>query len=201
MGFSFKKLVKPPKAIRKVVDGGIKNIGLLAKDPKKALGNYTDSTLGVLTLGQGKTIDAFTGGGYSAARGSLRGNTKDIARIGMTVGAGVLTGGAGAFAVNKAFSSGANPLQAALAGAPATQGTEMSWLNDFGTVLNNPIVSDLVSSSKRKPSPPPAQQVIYVPPPAAPITAAAAMDKKTKLMIGGGVLALFMILIFGMKKR
>lgn len=200
MGIKFK--LKAPKAISKIATGAVKNAVLLTKDPKKALGNYTNTMTNVLTLGQGKTIDAFTGGGFSSFQGAFRGNTKDIARVGLTAGAAALTGGSGAFLVNKAFASGASPLEAGLAGATGIEeGSSMSWLKELGDIANSPAVSGLVGA-RRKPSPAPAQessapQIVY----AAPAPAPKQMDNKTKYMIGGGIAAFLFLLFYGKNKR
>jgi hypothetical protein len=200
MGFSFKKAFTPPKAVRKIGDGVVKNAGTLIKDPKKGLGNITDSYVNTITLGQSGLVDQFTGGAVSSLKGAYRGNTKDIARVGITVGAAALTGGTGAFLANKAFASGQGPIQAGL--SAATEGTGMGWLDDTSKFLSNPAVSGIISSSISKPKPMPAPQpvqtVVYQ---QAPATIKPPMDQKTKLMISGGVALFVLALIFGLRGK
>jgi hypothetical protein len=156
----------------------------------------------VATGGNKAQVDALSGGLLSSAELAARGNSKDIARVGVVAGATAAGGPSAGFAVNNVLSQGGNYLQAAMA---AQAGGNMSFLSDGLGFLgsNDPLaklaqnaISGLTSSPKSAPriSSAPAIQTISVP---------SAQGMSTGMMIGIGVATLALIagLFYFFKKR
>ena len=182
------------KAVGKIAEGKVsEGVGDLGE-------TWTKASLDMATGGQRNTVDALTGGLTQSAIDASRGNTKDLIRVGAVAGATAVGGPAAAMAANAALSQGSNIGDIAKAGIAVASGggTNVEWLNSVGNILNNPTVSNLTSGLFNK-SPSPA-------PSAAPVIMTAAapsagMSQSTMMMIGGGVLAIVLVLVVAFKGK
>lgn len=217
MGFSLKKLV--PKAISKPLSSVVKGAGNTAKgvtgglgkvvkgDIKGGLGDISQTAvkfgLDQVTLGNSKKLDGLSGGLVTSIEGAARGNSTDIARLGITAGAAYATGGMGAFAVNSSFAGGGSNEDALLSGISNSTGADMEWLKTASTFINSPIGNTLATSllPKSKPAAPPAApQIVYQA--AAPVLPVPnGLSSKMMMMIGGGVIALVLIIALVFRKK
>lgn len=78
----------------------------------------------------------------------------------------------------------------------------MDWLNQASSFLSNPTVSqiagNLLGNNKPKPAPTPAPVIIQAPAPEIP---KASMSASKIALIGGGVLAVVLVLVFALKRK
>jgi hypothetical protein len=106
----FKKLEKQTRkalgdATKKLADVG-RGVSEISKgNVQKGLGKITDtgvdSFFDYASLGNRKMVNELSGGFVDATKGVYRGNSKDIIRVGATVGAGAFGGPTAAIGVNQ----------------------------------------------------------------------------------------------------
>lgn len=98
---------------------------------------YARTQLDLLTGGNKSKVDDLSGGLLTSYEGAMRGNTKDIARVGLTAGAAYLTGGVLApMAVNMAMASGGDAVDGAIAGVSSGIASS-TGSSGLGSVVKN----------------------------------------------------------------
>lgn len=123
-----KSVKKVGKAVGSVASKAVKSVGNVTKPVTSAVGKIADGKiseglgdigqtgarmgLDIATAGNRDKADALTGGALTSAELAARGNSKDIARVGVTGAAAVVGGPAAAMAVNGVLAQGGNILQA-----------------------------------------------------------------------------------------
>lgn len=151
--------------------------------------------LDVATGGNKDKVDALTGGLMTAAEKAARGNSKDIVRVGATVGALAGGGPGGAMAVNSAFGQGGNVFDAASTFAGSQGFGDIARVADTvtgGAISRNSSLANQFSRQEAASSGP---SSIIVPP--QPI------QKDNTLLIAGGIggAALLITIILMQKRR
>ena len=190
------KVTKPvAKAVEKIAQGkvaeGLGDIG------------QTGARMGldIATGGNKDLVDGFSGGLLTSAENAARGNTKDIARVGVT-GAATFAGGPTAgFAVNNVLSNGGSITQAALA---AGSGGDMSFLSDVSGFLgNNPGIAQLANSALSGLGPKSAPKVVQSAPAIQTIEVPSARGMSMGMMVGIGsaVIGAIVLILVVVKRK
>lgn len=203
MGFSLKKIVK---SVTKPIEKAVQTVAAIPKDPLGSISSLAKQAanvgIDVATGGNKNLVDGLTGGLASSAVNAAGGDTKDIARIGVTGGAALVGGPGAAIAANQILASGGNPLQAAMA---AAQGGDMGFLGGIGDFLNsNPGIQQLANNALSGIMPKSAPVVQTVAPAVQTIEVpgkAAGMSQGMMLGIGAGVLGLVLVLVLALKRK
>lgn len=155
---------------------------------------YARTMLDTMTAGNKGKVDELTGGFMTSIEGMHRGNTKDIARVGLTAGAAYLGGGLAAFATNTALANGGDVLDGALAGAVGAGGTAGSVASIANKFLNQPQASLPVSQAQSVAQP----QTIVIP---SQPNSSLGIDNKTLMMIGGGLMGFLLLIVLIQKGK
>lgn len=142
MGFSLKKIVK---SVTKPVSNVVNGVGKIASGKiSEGLGDIGQTAAGtgldIVTGGNKKIADGLSGGLLTTAENAARGNTADIARLGVTGGAALAGGPGAALAANSAFANGGNILQAGFSGVLGSD-------TGLGNFLNNSALGNLASGA------------------------------------------------------
>lgn len=194
MGFSLKKLVK---SVTAPVEKAVQSVGKIASgNIAEGLGDLgqlgAQTGLDIATGGNKKLVDGLSGGLLTTAEQAARGNTGDIAKLGVVAGATIAGGpGAGVMA-NSALAQGGNVFQAGLAGFG---GTEFG-ASPLGQLASN----SLTGLFNGNPKPAPFVQDQYMAP---AISYATPQSSNTGLIVGivGGVLVLVLAMFLFIRKR
>lgn len=192
----------------KAVKSAVKSVGSAVKQVAGGIGKIAQGKVGegfgdigetaarvgldTVTGGNKNKVDALSGGLMSAAEGAARGNTKDIARLGITAGATAVGGPMGGLSANAVFGAGGNVLQAGLAGLG---GTPMAGVASLaGGVLGNVLNMNGPTATPQNITP--TVNPSYVP----GIPGTSNNNTTMMLMTGGGLIAVVMVLILTMRR-
>lgn len=203
MGFSLKKVTK---AVSKVVKPVAKAVEKVAQGKVgEGLGDIgqTGARMGldIATGGNKNLVDGFSGGLLTSAENAARGNTKDIARVGVTGAASFAGGPTAGFAVNNILANGGSITQAALA---AGSGGDMSFLSDVSGFLgNNPGIAQLANSALSGLGPKSAPKVVQSAPAIQTIEVPSSKGMTPNIMIGVGlaVVSLIVVMLVVVKRK
>lgn len=191
MGF-LKKLVK---SVTAPVEKAVQSVGKIASgNVAEGLGDLgqlgAQTGLDIATGGNKKLVDGLSGGLLTTAEQAARGNTGDIAKIGVVAGATIAGGPSAGLMANSALSQGGNVFQAGLAGFG---GTELG-ASPLGQLASNSLTG--LFNGNPKPAPVVQDQnalAVY----------SAPQKSNTGLIIGiaGGVLVLVLAMFLFLRKR
>lgn len=194
MGFSLKKIVK---SVTKPVSSVVNGVGKIASGKiSEGLGDIGQTAvrtgLDVATGGNKKLVDGLSGGLLTTAEQAARGNTGDLAKIGVVAGATIAGGPGAGLMANSVISQGGNVFQAGLAGFG---GTELG-ASPLGQLASN----SLTGLFNGNPKPAPVVQEQFVSP---AISYATPKSSNTGLIVGivGGVLVLVLAMFLFIRKR
>lgn len=194
MGFSLKKIVK---SVTNPVSSVVNGVGKIASGKiSEGLGDIGQTVvrngLDIATGGNKKLVDGLSGGLLTTAEQAARGNTGDIAKLGVVAGATVAGGPVAGLMANSVISQGGNVFQAGLAGFG---GTELG-ASPLGQLASN----SLTGLFNGNPKPAPVVQEQFVSP---AISYATPKSSNTVLIVGiaGGVLVLVLAMFLFLRKR
>lgn len=193
MGFSLKKVVKSvTKPLAKVTTA----VGKIAQGKVAEglgdIGQTAASTgLDIATGGNKKIADSLSGGLLTTAEQAARGNSGDIAKIGVVAGATVVGGPGAGMAANQILAQGGNALQAAMGGASVAgvPGVDLA-----GAVLNK-------LNPQKAPKMPGAPDVIEDYFPRDYSGESGGSSKYTMIVAGAAVLVVLLIGVFFLIKK